>query len=99
MMALASQGRESREGVRMGIWGAAQAIAFGLGGFAGTAVVDLAKRVVPRPGLAYAIVFALEALGFFVAQLLAVGVSFGREPSRTDALTGDLSAATLSDAE
>jgi BCD family chlorophyll transporter-like MFS transporter len=98
MMALASQGRESREGVRMGIWGAAQAIAFGVGGFAGTAVVDLAKHVVPRPGAAYAIVFALEALGFFVAHLLALGVSFPREPSRTPALTG-ASAAVLSDAE
>ena len=29
-------GRETREGVRMGLWGAAQAIAFGIGGFLGT---------------------------------------------------------------
>ncbi|MBU2533141.1 MAG: BCD family MFS transporter, partial [Alphaproteobacteria bacterium] len=33
MMGLAGVGRANREGTRMGIWGAAQAIAFGLGGF------------------------------------------------------------------
>ena len=43
MMTLASQGQGSREGTRMGLWGAAQAIAFGLGGFAGTILVDLAE--------------------------------------------------------
>ena len=35
MMSYASDGRTGREGVRMGLWGAAQAIAFGVGGFAG----------------------------------------------------------------
>ena len=35
MMGLAGEGREAREGVRMGLWGAAQAIAFGLGGLRG----------------------------------------------------------------
>jgi BCD family chlorophyll transporter-like MFS transporter len=99
MMALASHGRESREGVRMGIWGAAQAIAFGLGGFAGTAVVDLAKHFVSRPGAAYALVFALEALGFVVAQWLALGVSFRTEPSLPAPLASRVSAATFSDAE
>jgi BCD family chlorophyll transporter-like MFS transporter len=32
MMRLATEGAPGREGVRMGLWGAAQAIAFGLGG-------------------------------------------------------------------
>ena len=35
MMALAGAGGPAREGVRMGVWGAAQAIAFGLGGLTG----------------------------------------------------------------
>jgi BCD family chlorophyll transporter-like MFS transporter len=34
MMALAGQGRETREGTRMGLWGAAQAVAAGFGGLA-----------------------------------------------------------------
>ena len=43
MMALVSDGARSREGVRMGLWGAAQAFAFGLGGFLGTLASDLAR--------------------------------------------------------
>ncbi len=77
MMTLASQGRSAREGVRMGLWGAAQAIAFGAGGFAGTILVDLAKWLMGPSPVAYAFVFGLEALGFFVAHALALGTTFG----------------------
>ncbi|MBS2012439.1 MAG: BCD family MFS transporter [Deltaproteobacteria bacterium] len=85
MMSLASQGVKSKEGMRMGLWGAAQAIAFGAGGFAGTVVVDLAKRVVGPTGAAYAVVFALEAVGFFVAQWLALSISFPSHVNAADA--------------
>ena len=71
MMQLASQGRASREGVRMGLWGAAQGIAFGLGGLAGTAASDLARWLIAQPGVAYACVFAFEAGLFAVSALLA----------------------------
>jgi BCD family chlorophyll transporter-like MFS transporter len=71
MMSLASIGRESREGVRMGLWGAAQAIAFGIGGFLGTMASDLARYFLASPGLAYAAVFAGEAVLFLVAAVLA----------------------------
>jgi BCD family chlorophyll transporter-like MFS transporter len=80
MMTLASQGRSAREGTRMGLWGAAQAIAFGLGGFAGTVLADLGKRVVGPTGTAYALVFALEAVGFFVAHWLALRTAFVVKP-------------------
>lgn len=83
MMTLASQGRRAREGVRMGLWGAAQAIAFGAGGFLGTVLSDLAKLFVAAPGTAYAFVFALEVVGFFVAHWLALGVSFSSKPDET----------------
>ncbi len=71
MMRLASEGRQAREGVRMGLWGAAQAIAFGLGGLVGTAASDLARWLIAAPGTAYAGVFALEALLFVVSAVLA----------------------------
>lgn len=71
MMQLASQGRSAREGVRMGLWGAAQGIAFGLGGLAGTLASDLARWLIASPGAAYACVFALEALLFAVSAGLA----------------------------
>ncbi len=75
MMQLASQGRASREGVRMGLWGAAQGIAFGFGGLAGTAASDLARWLIAQPGVAYASVFALEALLFAVSAWLASRIS------------------------
>lgn len=78
MMGLADSGRESREGVRMGLWGAAQAIAFGLGGFAGTVAVDVARWLIDSPVAAYASVFATEAVLFLVSALLAAQVGRGR---------------------
>jgi MFS transporter, BCD family, chlorophyll transporter len=74
MMRLAGAGRAQREGVRMGLWGAAQAIAFGVGGFTGAAASDLARRVIESPGAAYALVFGLEGLLFLWAALLALKV-------------------------
>jgi BCD family chlorophyll transporter-like MFS transporter len=74
MMRLASAGRERREGVRMGLWGAAQAVAFGLGGLIGTGASDLARWLLGEPAIAYASVFAAEALLFLVAAVLALRV-------------------------
>jgi len=71
MMMLAGSGAASREGTRMGLWGAAQAIAFGLGGFLGTAAVDLARHVLTDPSLAYASVFLGEAILFLASAVLA----------------------------
>lgn len=73
MMALAGQGRSDREGTRMGLWGAAQAIAAGVGGLTGAVAVD-ALRLVLAPDLAFAAVFAAEAVLFLVAAGLALRV-------------------------
>ena len=72
MMSLATQGRESREGVRMGLWGAAQAVAFGMGGLVGTGASDLARWWFGTPGVAYSAVFAFEAALFVLAAWLAL---------------------------
>jgi BCD family chlorophyll transporter-like MFS transporter len=77
MMALAGAGRSGREGVRMGLWGAAQAIAFAAGGVLGTAAVDLARQFTTEPAYAYGLVFAVEAVVFLWAAAIAVGL--GRE--------------------
>ncbi len=82
MMQLASEGKGSREGVRMGLWGAAQAVAFGLGGLVGTGASDLARLVFNSPGAAYGAVFALEALMFLVAAVLAAGHRPAAAPQR-----------------
>ena len=73
MMALVGIGRAAREGVRMGLWGAAQAIAFGLGGFLGTA--DVTRYLFVSPATAYAAVFAGEAALFLVSAVLAAWIS------------------------
>ena len=64
----------SREGVRMGLFGASQAIAFGIGGFAGTALADVSRLALGSPVMAYATVFAVEAGFFIFAALLATAV-------------------------
>jgi len=74
MMGMVDAGRERREGVRMGLWGAAQAIAFGLGGFLGTAAVDAMRALVADPALAYGTVFTAEAVLFLVSAVLAAAV-------------------------
>ncbi|RFC64936.1 MFS transporter [Fulvimarina endophytica] len=74
MMGLASgTGREAspRHGIRMGLWGAAQAIAFALGGFAGTAVVDITQHATGSSADAYGAVFLAECVGFLVSAVLA----------------------------
>ncbi len=71
MMALASDGKTNREGVRMGLWGAAQAIGFGAGGFAGAMLADAFRLVTDSAVHGYVTVFALEALLFVVAAGLA----------------------------
>jgi len=77
MMTLVGQGPRGREGVRMGLWGASQAIAFGVGGFAGALASDLARWLLGSPALAYASVFGLEAILFVLAAVMALRL--GRE--------------------
>ena len=71
MMQFASIGSARREGVRMGIWGASQAMAFGLGGIIGTGLSDIARIVLGDPASAYAFVFLLEGVLFVVAAYLS----------------------------
>ena len=78
MMALAGRGGERERGTRMGVWGAAQGLAFGAGGFLGALGVDLARLVTAEPVDAYAAVFFAEGLLFLVAVLVALRV----EPHR-----------------
>ncbi|MET0875590.1 MAG: BCD family MFS transporter [Tardiphaga sp.] len=93
MMALVSAGTGKREGVRMGIWGAAQAFAFGTGGFLGTLASDAAHAVLAQPAMAYATVFAAEAGLFMVAAWMAVWVH--RSGQRGDATVRDMAKAAM----
>jgi BCD family chlorophyll transporter-like MFS transporter len=72
MMRLSTEGTKGHEGTRMGLWGAAQAIAFGLGGILGTGASDLARWLIGSTGQAYATVFAIEAVVFTLSAWCAV---------------------------
>jgi MFS transporter, BCD family, chlorophyll transporter len=74
MMNFASTGVPQREGTRMGLWGAAQAIAFALGGVLGAGAADLARWAIADSGAAYASVFAVEAVLFVIAAAMALRV-------------------------
>jgi BCD family chlorophyll transporter-like MFS transporter len=86
MIGLAGGGRESREGVRMGVWGAAQAGAFAIGGLLGAAGVGFLRHSFHQSGPAFLIVFCAEALVFLVSALLASGIS---PLSRASATAGE----------
>jgi BCD family chlorophyll transporter-like MFS transporter len=86
MMALAGEGRGAREGTRMGLWGAAQAIAAGFGGLLGAAAADLLRLGLP-PAEAFGTVFLAEAGLFAASGALAWRIMDGaRSPAPKDAL-------------
>ena len=87
MMALAGQGREAREGTRMGLWGAAQAIAAGIGGLVGAAAADILRKALPDE-MAFSIVFTIEAGLFVVAAVLAAAIIERRNKSGVASIRG-----------
>ena len=91
MMGLASEGGKKREGVRMGLFGAAQAIAFGLGGLVGTMGIDITRSLTDSISLPYTTVFTLEGVVFLVAAVLAarIGMDALQERKNRLAVAGD----------
>ena len=83
MLQLASDGKSSGEGARMGVWGAAQAIAFGAGGLFGAIIVDQLRARIGQDSVAFQTVFAVEAAMFIVAALVASATTMKRQtPAR-----------------
>ncbi|MGR3502052.1 MFS transporter [Pseudaestuariivita sp.] len=82
MMRLAAA-KEGATGTRMGVFGAAQAIAAGLAGLIATGILDIARLTMPDSA-AYATVFAIEAALFLWAALVALRLL---DPHKTPATT------------
>ena len=80
MLDLAGRGGDGQEGIRMGLWGAAQAIAFGLGGLIGASAVDLGRHLLGNDGAAFELVFAIEALLFLGAAAIATRLAATEKP-------------------
>ncbi len=79
MMQLAGEGRDRREGTRVGLWGASQAMAAGFGGLTGAALVDLARSLLPLAE-AFGTVFAVQAAIFVASAFLAARIMVPRAP-------------------
>jgi BCD family chlorophyll transporter-like MFS transporter len=88
MMGLAGAGEKSREGVRMGVWGAAQAGAFAIGGFLGAMGVDVMRGLLHESAGAFLFVFCAEAVIFLASAVLAGKLEAA--PSRSSGAPGDL---------
>ena len=67
----------------MGLWGAAQALAFGAGGLLGAGLADLCRWMLGSARLGYVSVFALESLAFLVAGAIALRLGSLREERMT----------------
>ena len=77
------------------VWGAAQAIAFGLGGLLGTGVIDVMRYFVGSTTLAYSSAFTMQAAFFLVASILAANLSSERARAFWSAQTDGEQAAPL----
>ncbi len=93
MMTLAGQGARGRAGVRMGVWGAAQALAFGAGALLGPGLVEGGTALMGAPAPAYAAVFLVQAFLFLLsARLLGSAAPAGAPDAAGDADLAPVSA-------
>ncbi len=90
MMSLSSAADQSQTGVRMGVFGAAQAIAMALGGMLGAGASDVMRAVLDSDRLGYGSVFLMEAALFVGAAALA---SAARQAGRATSADAVLAAA------
>ena len=72
MMALTGDKTDGRAGLRLGVFGAAQALAYATGTMAGAIGVDTAKAVLDSPVRGYLAVFSVEAVLFAASASLAL---------------------------
>jgi BCD family chlorophyll transporter-like MFS transporter len=66
--------RGARAGLMMGIFGAAQAVAYAIGGFLGAVGSDVARALLSSSARGYGAVFVAEAVLFALAALVMPGV-------------------------
>jgi BCD family chlorophyll transporter-like MFS transporter len=71
MMMLAHRGGSESAGLRMGLWGAAQAVGFACGGLIATTLLDASRHWFGSAGKAFCAVFAIQAVLFLTAALYA----------------------------
>ena len=86
MMSLSSAADRSQTGVRMGVFGASQAIAMAAGGMLGAGASDVMRAVLGSDRLGYGSVFAMEAALFVGAAVLASAAKQAGRAQSSDSL-------------
>ncbi len=72
MMSLTGDRQDGRAGLRLGVFGAAQAIAYATGTMTGAVGVDVARSVMDSPVRGYLVVFGVQAVLFAASAWLAL---------------------------
>jgi len=72
MMAMTAADTTRGTGIRLGVYGAAQAIAYGAGSLGGGVASDVAISVLGDPTRGYTVVFAVESVLFVIAAVMAI---------------------------
>ncbi len=86
MMSLSTAADQSQTGVRMGVFGASQAIAMAAGGLLGAGASDVMRAVFDSDRLGYGSVFAMEAALFVGAAVLASAAKQAGRAQSTESL-------------
>jgi len=86
MMSMSASGDQSQTGMRMGVFGAAQAIAMAAGGVLGAGSSDVMRAALGSDSLGYGSVFAMEAALFVGAAILASAAGQAGRAESSDSL-------------
>ena len=86
MMSMSANGDQSQTGMRMGVFGAAQAIAMAAGGVLGAGSSDVMRAALGSDSLGYGSVFAMEAALFVGAAILASAAGQAGRAESSDSL-------------
>jgi len=86
MMSMSAAGDQSQTGMRMGVFGASQAIAMAAGGVLGAGASDVMRAALGSDSLGYGSVFAMEAALFVGAAILASAAGQAGRAESSDSL-------------
>lgn len=95
MMALTGDKTDGRAGLRLGVFGAAQALAYAVGTLSGAAGVDLARAVFDSPVRGYLAVFAVQALLFGGSAWLALRSASSERATQVFQQRGEMLSAVM----
>jgi BCD family chlorophyll transporter-like MFS transporter len=95
MMALTGDKTDGRAGLRLGVFGAAQALAYAVGTMSGAAGVDFARAIFESPVRGYLAVFAVQALFFGGSAWLALRSASSERANEVFRQRGDMLSAVI----